>query len=84
MMHQKAKYMAYRLEKNPEAVQFRAFRKETERDSSSQKITASIDERPCAAVFADIVDKDFGLLVQTLDCGGGGLAERHWTMLAAI
>jgi hypothetical protein len=31
--------------------------------SSSQEITANIDERPGAAVFADVVDENLGLLV---------------------
>jgi len=39
-----------------------------------QEIVAHVDERPCAAFFADIADKHFGLLVQTFDGGGGGFA----------
>lgn len=41
-----------------------------------KKIITDIDKRPCAPFIANVADKHFRLLVETFDCGGGGLAKR--------
>ena len=45
---------------------------------SPKKIITHVNQRPCASLFANIVDENFALLDEAFYSGGGGLAERDW------